>query len=118
MAAFKYKLALNQGEDFDKTFPWKAGNPLAPVDLTGCTARMHIRAKLESATPAIVLTTENGRILLGGTAGTVRIKLTATETSSLTITQGVYDLEIVYPDGRVRRLMSGTVTVSPEVTRD
>lgn len=117
MAVLKYKLTILQGESLDKTFTWKAGLPPVPVDLTGCTARMHIRSDIRAATPAIELSTENGRIVLGGAAGTIRLKLSATETSSLNISQGVYDLEIVYPDGRVRRFAAGAVSVSPEVTR-
>ena len=45
------------------------------------------------------------------------IAITATATAAITWTTGVYDLEIVFPSGDVRRLVYGTVTVSPEVTR-
>jgi hypothetical protein len=31
---------------------------------------------------------------------------------------GVWDLEIVHPGGEVTRLAQGSVSVSPEVTRD
>lgn len=118
MAAFKVKIQIVQGETFDKTYSWKAGKPVAlPVDITGCTARMHIRSAVGASNPLLILTTENGRIQLGGTAGTVRLMLTAEETSAYTAASAVYDLEIVYPDGRVRRLMSGSVTLSPGVTR-
>lgn len=118
MAAFKYKLQIVQGETLAKTFNWKAGSPTpTPVDLTGCTARMQIRAKVGAVAPLLELTTENGRIALGGVAGTVQLNLTATETSAINWVSGVYDLEIVYLDGRVRRLISGSVVVSPGVTR-
>lgn len=118
MAAFKYKLQIVQGETLAKTFNWKAGKPVAlPVDLTGCTARMQIRSKVGAVAHLLELTTENGRIVLGGAAGTVQLNLTAAETSAINWVSGVYDLEIVYLDGRVRRLISGAVVVSPEVTR-
>lgn len=118
MAAFKYKLQIIQGETLAKTFNWKAGSPTpTPVDLTGCTARMQIRSKVGAVAHLMELTTENGRIVLGGAAGTVQLNLTAAETSAINWVSGVYDLEIVYLDGRVRRLISGSVVVSPGVTR-
>ncbi len=117
MAAFKYKLPILQGESLNKVFSWKAGNPAVAVDLTGCTARMHVRSKVDASTTLLELTTENGRIVLGGVTGSITLKLSATETSALNWTNGVYDLEIVYLDGRVRRLISGSVVISPGVTR-
>lgn len=117
MAAGKFNLKVEQGATFEQTITWKAGQPAAPVDITGCTARMHARERLDEATPLLTMTTENGAITLGGAAGTIALALTATETAAITWTRGVYDLEIVYPDGRVRRLLTGKITVSPEVTR-
>ena len=117
MAAFKFKLAIDQGSTFTKLFTWKAGTPAAPVDLTGCTARMQLRSQITSDAILIELTTENGRITLGGTAGTIELTISATDTAALNFTSAVYDLEIVYADGTVRRLISGTATLSPEVTR-
>ena len=69
--------------------------------------------------PAILLelTTENGRIELGGVDGTIRIYLHATDTAAIDWESGVYDLEIEFLDGRVVRRMAGPVSVSLEVTR-
>lgn len=117
MATFKVKLDIDQGSDFSKPFTWRAGDPLTPVDLTGCTARMHVRRDLESPTILLDLTTENGGILLGGTTGTVEIVINAAQTEGITWTEAVYDLEIVFSTGRVRRLLKGAVEVDLEVTR-
>lgn len=117
MATFKVKLDIDQGSDFSKLMTWRTGEPLAAVDLTGCTARMHARSELADPTILLDLTTENGGILLGGVAGTVEIVLAASETEAITWTEAVYDLEIVFPGGRVRRLLKGTIAVSQEVTR-
>lgn len=117
MAAFKVKLIITQGETFNKGFTWKVGVPAAPVDLTGCQARMHVRAKITDATPIIELTTANGRIELGGATGTITLKLSAAETAALSFVAAVYDLELVFTDGTVRRLAEGSVSLKPEVTR-
>jgi len=117
MAAGKLKLAIEQGATFRKLLTYKAGTPAVAVNLTGCTARMQIRSAITSPTVLVNLTTENGGIVLGGTAGTIELIITDTATAAITWTTGVYDLEIVFPSGDVRRLVYGTVTVSPEVTR-
>jgi hypothetical protein len=65
------------------------------------------------------LTTENGGITIDDAAGKVSLEISAAQTSALTMTSGVYDLEIVSDDATpvVTRLLAGKVTVSPEVTR-
>lgn len=118
MAAAKLKLMIEQGATFRKVLTWKAGTPPTPVDLTGCTARMQMRGTITDAVPLITLTTENGGIVLGGVAGTIELVITATVTAAITWAAAVYDLEIVFPSGDVRRLVYGPVTVSLEVTRD
>lgn len=114
---FKQNITVIQGATLDLLVTWKAGDPALAVDLTGCTARMQIRDKVTSAEVLVSLTTENGGIELGGTAGTVRRLMTAAATAALDWQTGVYDLEIQFADGTVRRLLSGSVVVSPEVTR-
>ena len=120
-APTKVPLKIYQGATFFESWAWSTApdesSPYTPVDLTGCTARMQIRAKIEATSPLLTLTTENGGISLGGTAGTIELLIDADDTAALTWTSGVYDLEIVFPGGQVTRLTYGSVTVSPEVTR-
>lgn len=120
-APFKVKLVIYQGATFRKTLTWKVApdedSPKTPVNLTGCTARMQVRAKVGASEVLLSLTTENGGIALGGAAGTVELLIDDEATAAITWTSGVYDLEIVFPGGQVRRLMYGSVSVSPEVTR-
>ena len=114
---FKQNIVIVQGATLDLLVTWKTGANETPVDLTGCTARMQIREKTNSPTVLVNLTTENGGIVLGGVLGTVRRVMSAEDTASLTFKSGVYDLEIEFSEGTVRRLLSGSVSVSPEVTR-
>jgi hypothetical protein len=118
MAAFKVPLKIDQGATFRKSATWKVGPaPGTAVDLTGCTARMHIRSDVKSPLVLATLTTANGGITLGGVAGTVEIYISDEATTLFAWTTGVYDLEVEFANGDVRRLMYGSVTVSPEVTR-
>lgn len=114
----KLKLTIYQGATFRKRLTWKAGTPAVPVDLTGCTARMQVREEVDSASALLTLTTENDRITLGGTAGTIELYVSDEDTADITWEGGVWDLEIVHPGGEVTRLAQGSVSVSPEVTRD
>ena len=117
MAAFKLSLKIDQGATFTKTVTWKTGKPPVAVDLTGAAARMQIREKLEAPDVLLELSTTNGGVSLGGVDGTVVLRIEADATAALTWRIGVYDLEIEFADGTVRRLLSGGVSVSPEVTR-
>lgn len=121
MPAHKFKIALEQGATYDQLVIWKSGpkaSTAVPMDLTGCRARAQFRAEIDSAEVLLELTTENGRIQLGGPAGTIRILIDAATTAAITWESGVYDLEIIFADGHVDRFMAGSVVVSKEVTRD
>lgn len=116
MAAGVYNFTIEQGTTFRRTLTLKdaAGDP---VDLTGYTARMQIRAEVESTSVMLSLTTQNGGISLGGVAGTIELFISDINTSTVT-TEGVYDLEIV--DGsnnEVTRVLKGKVRLDKEVTR-
>ncbi len=113
----KLKLAIYQGATFRKRLTWKAGTPAVAVDLTGCTARMQVRAEVESETVLLSLTTENDGITLGGSAGTIDLYVADEDTAAIDWDSGVFDLEIEHPSGEVTRLAEGSVSVSPEVTR-
>jgi hypothetical protein len=115
--AGKLNLKINQGETFRHTLLWKDSNEVA-IDLTGYTARMHVRAKIEDTSTLIVLTTENGRIVISNPAqGEIKLYISATDTTTMTWTSGVYDLEMVNAGGDVIRLIEGKVSVTKEVTR-
>jgi len=85
-----------------------------PVDLTGATARMQIRAGVGGAL-LLELTTENDGLAITG-PGTLTRTLSAAQTAALAWTEAVYDLEVEYADGTVQRYLQGAVTVSREVT--
>lgn len=100
--------------------PYASGGILEynePIDLSGYTARMQIRNKLSDTTYLLDMTTENGRIILNNAVKTIELKITATDTTAITWTSGVYSLELVSAGGVVSTLMNGTVTVKQEVTR-
>jgi hypothetical protein len=112
-----YNFVIYQGADFDTTLTWKNSDGSA-VNLTGYTARLHVRETVESLTTLLEMTTGNGSIVLGGVAGTIRLLLTSTATAALTWSQPYpFDLELVSGGGIVTRLLEGTFELDKEVTR-
>jgi hypothetical protein len=116
MAAGVYDFTIDKGEKFTRTLTWRDENDNA-INLTGWTARMQIRRTHYDDPPLVELTTANGRIALGGTAGTITLTIAADLTTAITVSSGVYDLELVNPSSEPTRLLKGTITFTPEVTR-
>lgn len=115
MLAGQYNLIIDQGAHFERLMTITNPDDTA-YDLTDYTARMHIRTEVDATAIMCELTTENGRIQLGGEAGTVRLIIPADVTEDFD-DEGVYDLELVDSDGKVYRLLKGKVKVELEVTR-
>lgn len=91
-----------------------------PMDLSGYTARMQIRAAITATEVLASLTTENGGITLGGAAGTIELYLSDEATALLTFVKAVYDLELIAPGSPaiVSRVFEGSVLMGrKEVTR-
>jgi hypothetical protein len=108
-------LTIQKGATFDRALTYQNADG-TPKNLTGYTARMQIRDSAGGL--ALELTTENGRISIDGPNGRTTLHLTASETSAITISSGVYDLELVSAEATptVTRLVEGKVTVTSEVT--
>jgi len=107
---------IEQGATFSRVLTWKdsAGDP---IDLTGYTARMQLRQYKSSGAVILELTTgADGRIALGGAAGTITLEVDADDTAEVTTDEGVYDLELVNGDV-VTRLLEGQWKLNKEVTR-
>lgn len=113
MPATSWNFTIEQGTT------WTTSLILTGRDLTGCTARMQIRETVLSPSTLISLTSdpEAGIAITAGPPGIIAITITAAQTAAMTWKNGVYDLELVSPNGNVERLLKGDVTVDFEVTR-
>ena len=87
-----------------------------PRSLAGITARMQLRAKLDSTTVLLELTTANGGVVIDDVLKTITLNISASDTAALTFTQAVYSLELV-EGTEVFPFIYGTVTVDKEITR-
>lgn len=116
-AGTKDWLEVYQGDTFNKVLTWYDSSE-KEVDLTGYTARMQLRTSADSDTVVLELTTENGGITLGGTAGTIELLVSATDMAAVEAGSYKYDLEMIAGDGTVRKILRGKIKVIAEVTRD
>lgn len=116
MAAAQYDFEIEQGTTVIKPFIWKDSTG-APVNLTGFTARMQVRATIGAVEPLVSATTENSKLQIIPEEGKVILVLSAEETAAFQWKRGRYDLELVQDNGTVFRLLKGVISISLEVTR-
>jgi len=125
MIAGNYNIVCEQGATFIRVIHLKQPDPAdptgttyVPYDLENHTARMQVRRTYESSTFQVELTTENGGISIepGGEKGIIHLLMDDDTTAGLA-SDGVYDLEIISPDGSVNRVIQGTFKLNLEVTR-
>jgi hypothetical protein len=116
--ATRARLYIDQGCTWQQRLVYKAGDPAVPVDLTGWTARMQVRATVDSPEVLLELSTENGGITLGGPTGEISLDVSAATTAAFTWTSGLFDLELVSAGGIVKRPLRGSIGVRREVTHD
>ena len=117
MSAGYYHFIIEQGATFRHTLTLKdsAGSL---VNLTGYTgAEMDLRKNQDDSSEVLTLTTGNSRITLGGSSGTVILEISATDTTALTVGDGVYDLELTDAQGKIFRIMEGTYSIRGNTSR-
>lgn len=107
-------LTIYKGDTFtmqvrlrQKTVDGLAG---ASVDLTGATPKAQVRTDYDA--PAVLA--DFTCTLAPATSGIIQLELSAAQTA--TFTTGVWDLQVTFPDGRIRTYVTGTVTTQKEVT--
>lgn len=121
MIAGTYNIYCEQGTTFMRVLTVLVPDQVdpeitTPYDLSNHTARMQVRRTIDSATRMVELTTQNGGLTIDDDSGSITIQMADEVTASLT-SSGVYDLEIIDSIGRVSRVVQGTFTLNPEVTR-
>ena len=116
MAAGFHHFVIEQGATFSKVLTLKDSSDTV-INLTGySSAEMDLRKNADGS-EVLTLTTGNSRITLGGEAGTVTLTISATDTASMSVDDGVYDLEITDASGVVTRLLEGTYSVRPNISK-
>lgn len=112
MAAGKYDIVIDQGSSFGLDLTVQESG--SAKDLSDYNVRGQIRPTVTSST----LTASFTGTVTNAAQGKINLALTATTTGGISSGKYFYDIEIFTAnDAVVTRLLQGTATVSPEVTR-
>lgn len=125
MAAGTLDIVIEQGATFKRilTLTDDASPTPNPIDLTGCTARAQVRDKTSNTVSYAFTCT-----ITNAAGGVISVTMSATNTALIPAAvqnkdgkkidkDYVWDLEIVYADTTVVRLLQGKATLSPEATK-
>lgn len=115
----------DKGSTFRHPFTWTTGpdaNNQTPVDLTGCTAAMHLR---DPDTDVLLdeLTTENGGITLEPASytpnetGVIECYISDEALAAYPWSSALYDLDVFFANGDTRKLIRGVFVIFDEQTK-
>ena len=112
--AGSYDWIADKGATTSRVFTWYVDETkTTKVNLTGYTAKMQVRAK-PGSTLIVELSTTNGRIVLGGAAGTITCTIPAAD---MNMTADLYQYDLELTNGTVvTRLVQGSFEVRDEIT--
>lgn len=137
--AVPWTLILEQGVDRSPIITWRDADR-EPIDLSNGIAYMQVRATYNSPTSLLDLSTANGKIVLGGSLGTIVPTFLGSETLGIDLTGltliplkvplkcggfreircakiGVHDMYFVSAAGKPTRLTEGVAYLSPTASR-
>ena len=128
-------IIIYEGGTFDQAYLMKSGSPAIAVDLTGYTAVMTVRSKINDTTPRLLkLTSFAGSNAADGTSGIYIPNQTGSDIGKFIIyikdedtfgmcalkhkdLEGVYDLFLYNPDGEAEFKVYGNATIRAAATR-
>lgn len=118
-------MLIDQGATWQATVGWynrvaNSDPPVpdytSPVDLSGFTARLDVRAYAGAPDPPLASITNVAGIVIDGPNGLLALTLSAAQTAALPAGVSVYELEVTSPGGVRTRLSAANAVVSAQVT--
>lgn len=103
------------GNTLQMVFSYKQSNGTV-IDLTGYSARMHVRVSLEDVSPVISLNSGSG-ILLSSSGNNLVVTISAAQTGTLGVGSWLYDIELTDSLGKVNTFCYGKIKLKQAVTR-
>ena len=112
MSATKWNNDLNAGQDWMATLNILIADATANRNITGCTLASQIRRHWKSVSSKTTL----GIMILDATTGSIRLMLTAAQTTLLKSGKYVYDIEMTNPHTLSVKEATGTFTTDEVIT--
>ena len=114
MTAGTYNMTIEQGATWNTTLTLYTDEArTTPDDVSGYTAKMHIRPTKDSPVLIKGISSGDGITI---TTNVISLLISAEDTASFNFSKAYYDLELTNGTSTTR-LIEGTVTLSAEVTR-
>jgi len=82
-----------------------------PINLTGCTATLNFKTAHTDTANLYSMTTENGKLTLGGITGVIAGKIADEDSDAFTFTKAVYRLLVTFGNGDVFCIYKGSVSI-------
>jgi len=111
MSAGTYNFTIEQGTTFSRVLTLQENG--SAMNLTGYSVASQMRSTHDSSS---IVATFTGTVS-NASSGQITLSLSNSTTSGIDEAIYVYDVEITSGAGAVTRILQGTVTVTPEVTR-
>ena len=105
-------LTIEQGATFERNITIKDSSNVA-INLSGSSFAGQVRKRHQSATKEA----DFDFTITNASGGIVQATITAANTGNMTPGDFVYDIEWTQSASSVTRLLEGTATVTPQVTR-
>lgn len=122
MAASDLELTAGTTFAFSVTWQQKGDAGLAPIDITGCTARFQVRDAKGGALLIDAQTEGRGIRIPNGPDGLIEVSLNPALTRGLpprSLGQAVYELRVYFPSGDAYPVLpEGFIAINPGVIRD
>lgn len=109
--AIKANITIDQGTDFEAVIDVSDVNG-QPYNLTGYVAASQMRKNYATSSAAATFSATHN-----GVVGQITLTLAKSITTDLEPGRYMYDVEITSPGGATTRVVEGTVTVTPGITR-
>lgn len=114
MSAGQLNVVVEQGATFSRTIAVKdaQGGAVDLSEVAAINGQIRTRIQDETASGTFTLATQ-----VPATGGIIDWTMSATETTALAVGKQYYDIELVYNDGVIIRLLEGEATIKGNITR-
>jgi hypothetical protein len=119
MKPSKLDLDIYKGSTYRKGFQWLTSPDKTPMDLTGCSIKMQMRAFVDSSEVLYEASTSNQKITItNALEGKWTLLVSSTDSANWNFSKAVYDMDITFPNQDVYTVTEGLVSAKQQVTRN